>query len=193
MVPLTDDDVAGWRTAALAELDALLANGVVDAPLRARVAAALDVLPGHIDAVSSRAHGRLALRRVLLVDRGPVFVGFGEALAERSSPLKDVASLARSFDALAREAVIDAGHDPTTDLSEARALVGEIVANAFEVFVARYAEGVHDLPTVPRDPAQRDALIAFFRIRDALRAVSLERRRDALPAALDLLKAECPA
>jgi maltose alpha-D-glucosyltransferase/alpha-amylase len=192
--PLRDDDLAAWRADAHADLAALLESHVPGiAAARDAVGAEIDALPKHIDAASSRAHGRLTLRRVLFVENGPIFVGFGERLAERSSPLKDVASLARSFDAIAREAVIDAGHDPTTDLGEARILVREITAKALHEFIERYAGAAGDLATVPRDATQRNALIRFFRVRGALRELRLaaERRPQEAAAALDALLAEC--
>ncbi|HYZ16584.1 MAG TPA: alpha-amylase family glycosyl hydrolase, partial [Candidatus Acidoferrum sp.] len=190
---LTQADLAHWRAAAHADLDVLLSAGIAEVrTMRERIAARIDELPAQIDAKSSRAHGRLTLRRVLFVENGPVFVGFGEPLAERSSPLKDVASLARSFDAIAREAVIDAGHDPTTDLHEARLVFGEIADKALDEFIERYAVAAGDLATVPQDRAQRNALIRFFRLRGALRdaRLTLERRPQGITGALETLEAE---
>ncbi len=71
--PISRDDVAAWRAAARVDLGALVdagVEGVVAA--RERVERALDALPDRIDAASARAHGRLTLRRVLLVDGVPI-------------------------------------------------------------------------------------------------------------------------
>jgi maltose alpha-D-glucosyltransferase/alpha-amylase len=191
--PLTRDDLAAWRAAAHADLDAVAGAGItgLDA-LRERIAAALDALPDTVDAASARAHGRLTLGRVLLVDGRPVFVGFGEALARRSSPLKDVALLARSFDAVTRETILATSFDPTADHPAARATMLELTARVREAFLARYLAGASDLATTPPDPAQRDALIRFFRAQTALRDVrdALDRRSGELGAALDALRAE---
>ena len=84
---LTPDDVAAWRALRTKtwrrSADARAAS---IAALREQIAAAIDALPGSIEAASARAHGRLTLSRVLLVGAVPVFTGFGEALARRSSP-----------------------------------------------------------------------------------------------------------
>ncbi len=186
-------DLAAWRAAAREDLDALVNAGVEGVvAVRDLVEDALDALPAHVDAASSRAHGRLTLRRVLLVEGVPSFVGFGETVADRSSPLKDVASLARSFDAVTREAIVASAHDPTADHGERSAAMRELTARTLQAFVERYAASASDLATLPHDPAQRDALIRFFRVRTAVRDVrdALARRPGALEAAVDALQAE---
>jgi maltose alpha-D-glucosyltransferase/alpha-amylase len=193
--PLAADDVAVWKRAAYDDLDALVnapVEGVV--AVRDRIAAAIDALPERIDADASRAHGRLTLRRVLLADGVPVFVGFGEAVADRSSPLKDVASLARSFDAVTRETILASALDATTDRGETSASMRDITARALDTFLTRYAASASDLRTVPQDPAQREALIRFFRMRAALRDVreALARRPGSLGGAVDALRLEFP-
>jgi predicted trehalose synthase len=130
---------------------------------------------------------------VLLVDGTPVFVGFGETVEDRTSPLLDVASLARSFDRVTREAILARAHDPTADADATSSRMRELTATVLAEFLARYAASAGDLATVPRDPAQRDALIRFFRVREALREVreALARRPATLEAAVDALRAEC--
>jgi len=194
--PLTPDDVAGWRSAAHDDLGAIAGAGVTEvAAARERIAAAIDALPRAIDAASARAHGRLTLNRVLLVDGVPVFVGFGEALARRSSPLKDVALLARSFDAVTRETILATTFDPASDSGMTRATMRELTARVREAFLARYAASASDLATTPRDAKQRDALIAFLRLQTALRDVrdALPGHPSALSGALDALLAEIAA
>ncbi|HEY0384191.1 MAG TPA: maltose alpha-D-glucosyltransferase [Candidatus Elarobacter sp.] len=194
--PLTPDDLAAWRAGAHGDLAALAGAGVagIDA-VQDGIAAAIDTLPDSIAAAQARAHGRLTLSRVLLVDGVPVFVGFGEALARRSSPLKDVALLARSFDAVTRETIQANAFDPTADHRMARATMLELTARVREAFLTRYAASAADLATTPRDPGQRDALIRFFRLQTALRDVrdALGRQPAALADALDALRAEVPA
>ena len=191
--PLDERDVAAWRAAAHEDLDALVAAGIEEVvALRERIAAAIEQLPARLDALSSRAHGRLTLRRVLLVEGAPVFVGFGERARERSSPLKDVASLARSFDTVTRETIEATAHDPTEDHGRRSAEMRDITARALRAFLERYAASASDLPTVPGDAAQRAGTIAFFRVRGALRDAreALARRHAALGAALAALRAE---
>jgi predicted trehalose synthase len=191
--PIQPADLRGWRASAHEDLDALVNAGVHGVvAVRDPVADALDVLPDRVDASSGRAHGRLTLRRVLLVEGVPVFVGFGETTADKSSPLKDVASLARSFDTVTRETIVASAHDPTADHGERSVAMREITARALAAFMARYAASASDLATSPADPSQRDALLRFFRVRTALRDVrdALSRRPGALGAAVDALQAE---
>jgi predicted trehalose synthase len=131
---------------------------------------------------------------VLLAEGVPVFVGFGETVADRSSPLKDVASLARSFDAVTRETILASALDATTDRGETSASMRDITARALDTFLKRYAASASDLRTVPQNPAQRDAVIRFFRMRAALRDVreALARRPGSLGAAVDALRLEFP-
>jgi len=193
--PLGPGDLAAWRAAAREDLRTLV-NAGVESVVAARegIEEIIAALPERVDAASSRAHGRLTLRRVLLIEGEPVFVGFGEAVADRSSPLKDVASLARSFDAVTREAIASSAHDPTADHGERSAAMRDVTARTLAAFGARYAESASasDLATVPRDPAQRDALIRFFRVRSALRDVhdALTSRPALLAPAVDALRAE---
>jgi predicted trehalose synthase len=194
--PLTPDDVAGWRFAAHDDLGAIAGAGVPSvAAVREQIAAAIDALPRAIDAASARAHGRLTLSRVFLVDAVPVFAGFGEALARRSSPLKDVALLARSFDAVARESIQASTFEPAAARGVTRATMLDLTARVREAFLARYAASASDLATTPRDPAHRDALIRFFRLQTALHDVrdALAGHPGALAAAIDALLAEVAA
>ena len=191
--PLTTEDLERWDTEARADLDALVQAGVEGVvAVRDRIVAGLGILPRRIDAASSRAHGRLVLRRVLLVDATPIFVGFGERVTERSSPLKDVASLIRSFDVVLRDTIAARGRDQTTG-ADTSVTARDIVDRALQAFLERYAQAAESVPSVPRDPEQRAALIAFFRMRGALRDVrdALTRRPGSLAAAVDALRLEC--
>jgi hypothetical protein len=68
----------------------------------------------------------------------------------------------------------------------------DLTARALDAFLSRYAASASDLATLPREPAQRDALIRFFRVRYALRDVhdALARRPALLAGAVDALRAE---
>ncbi|HEX3550977.1 MAG TPA: maltose alpha-D-glucosyltransferase [Candidatus Elarobacter sp.] len=194
--PLSEADLAAWRADALDDLESLLNAGIQGVvAVRDAVEDAIAQLPERIDAAASRAHGRLTLHRVLLVEGVPVFVGFGETVADRSSPLKDVASLARSFDAVTREAIAASAHDPTADHGETSAVMLDVTARALQAFVSRYGASAAGLATVPADAAQRDALIRFFRVRTAVRDVceAITRHPGALAAAVDALRAEIRA
>ncbi len=193
--PLRAEDLAGWQREARADLEALIgARTPGVAELRERVARAIDALPRQVSAGAGRAHGRLTLGRVLLVEGLPVFVGFGEAVAAKSSPLKDVASLTRSFEAVARESVAEAAHDPTSDLDRTRSAAHDITARARETFLRRYFERAAGLPTLPADLQERDALFRFFRVAQSIREVrdAFARTPATLPATVEALAAECP-
>ncbi|HTW86070.1 MAG TPA: maltose alpha-D-glucosyltransferase [Candidatus Sulfotelmatobacter sp.] len=190
--PLGPDDLRRWRNDAQGDLDALVQAGVEGViAVREQIAAAIAMLPGQIDARASRAHGRLVLRRVLLVEGQPVFVGFGERVDDRSSPLKDVASLARSYDEVLREALFVPAREGGTSVM--REAARDVVARALTAFHERYAQAADDLASVPHDPVQRAQLIAFFRVRGALRDVreALARRPAALAGAVEALRLEC--
>ncbi|MBV9439039.1 MAG: alpha-glucosidase C-terminal domain-containing protein [Candidatus Eremiobacteraeota bacterium] len=194
--PLEPRDVKAWRASALDDLDALVVAGIEAAVVRREaICAVLESLPDHIDALSSRAHGRLTLRRVLLVEGTPVFVGFGENVDDRTSPLADVAALSRSFESVTREQIVALAHDATADQREQSARMRELTQRALATFLHRYAADAADLATVPRDAGQRDAMIRFFRMRGALRDVrdALTRRPATVAAAVDALLAECGA
>ena len=191
--PLQPGDPARWRDEALAEVEALAAAGIESvAAVLDRVRAALHALPERIDAASSRAHGRLTLGRVLLAGGRPVFVGFGEPVADCTSPLSDVASLARSFEATARSVLASSAHDPTADPAAAAPATRGLLARVLARFLERYAEAASHNPAVPRDARQRDALIRFFRVRGAVRDVrdALARKPGALAEAVAALRAE---
>jgi predicted trehalose synthase len=128
-----------------------------------------------------------------MVDGQATFVGFGERAEDRSSPLKDVASITRSFEVLGRETIAGAEHDVTADAAHTADVTETVTSRAHSAFLERYAERTRDLVTVPRDAEQRDALLHFFRLRGALRDVSdaAARRPELLAAAVAALEYEC--
>ena len=130
--PATEQDVAQWASAAAVELEAALdllsrhdigANKDVAAPLieqRGRLLAALERLGATGGALlKTRVHGDFHLGQVLVAQGDAVIVDFeGEpkrSLAQRrskTSPLKDVAGLLRSFDYAAATIPLE---NPMTD------------------------------------------------------------------------------
>jgi len=122
--PLTSERLSVWADGMLAELDSLLQRPEeVLAPLRA----ARDGIAAHFESLRSiaprglrtRIHGDLHLGQVLRTDQGWFILDFeGEpnrapsARRERSSPLRDVAGMLRSFDYAAAAAL-----DERADLS----------------------------------------------------------------------------
>jgi hypothetical protein len=82
--------------------------------------------------------------------------------------------------------------DPAADRSMTPATMLDLTARVREAFLARYAASASDLATMPGDPAQRNAVIRFFRLQSALRDVrdALGAHPSALAAAVDALRAE---
>ncbi|MBV8579838.1 MAG: hypothetical protein JOZ86_04310, partial [Candidatus Eremiobacteraeota bacterium] len=86
-------------------------------------------------------------------------------------------------------------YDATGSHGERSATMRALTARVLDTFLARYAESAHDLPTLPPDPAQREALIRFFRVAESVRDVhdALARYPGQLAAAVDALQVEVRA
>jgi maltose alpha-D-glucosyltransferase/alpha-amylase len=181
--PITPEDVAGWKSALRARAEELLPRiEQLSEPQRQRLFQRIDALPGRIDALKTRYHGDFHLGQILVVRNDFAIIDFeGEPLrplAERrvkSSPLKDLAGMLRSFHYV--EATV------VRELAELHAGRGDAVMRcaaafrrrAVEAFLAGYDEATQGCPSIPRDPATRHALLDFFLIEKALYEVAYER------------------
>lgn len=124
---------------------------------------------GPVEAVKTRHHGDYHLGQVLVARDDFVIIDFeGEParpLAERrakSSPLRDVAGMLRSFDYAARAAVdrLLERHDGRRDLvEELAARWRDLVSRAF---LGVYAETVAGSPVLPADRGAADRLLQLF-------------------------------
>ncbi len=128
-----------------------------------------------------RVHGDLHLGQLLNTGKAFVVIDFeGDAsrpLGERSlkrSPLVDVAALLRSFDFAAEAAV---HREMETDRAALRLWASVWVAHVTEVFVRAYFEALGEAAIVPRDAAERAALLELFLVDRALREVAHELAR----------------
>jgi maltose alpha-D-glucosyltransferase/alpha-amylase len=132
-----------------------------------------------------RHHGNLHLGKVLLVADDLLITGFegnsSVPLAERrikDSPLRDVATLLRSFD-YARAAALERVGMGRPDLRDPLApALDEWLRQTTESFLQGYRRAVMESKCVPADDATFAALIALFQIDAALCEVrrELERR-----------------
>jgi maltose alpha-D-glucosyltransferase / alpha-amylase len=182
--PITGDDIAGWRAALAADATELLARlehergqlsqralDRADSLLAARepfLRAILTLLPDEIDAQKTRAHGDYHLGRVIVV-QNDFFVDVASdptrSLTERrakTSPLRDVAGMIRSFDYAASAAV--------RLLAETRAAAEPRMAelaeswrqHAVDGFRAAYRKAMRGCVSYPANKKQARDLTRFF-------------------------------
>jgi len=155
--PLTTATLASWADEMTADLDHLLdGDSPLLAPLRARrpaILARFDALRGLQDAGQAiRIHGDYHLGQVLRVDAGWVVLDFEgeperplELRRQRSSPLRDVAGMIRSFHYAAAAALMERCTAESDDW-EPLFLQGLVWARAsseafWNAYLARASEG----------------------------------------------------
>ena len=140
------------------------------------VLASTDALLAHIDALSTvrdggvrlRCHGDFHLGQTLVTDDDVIILDFeGEParpLAERrakSSPLRDVAGMLRSFSYAAEAALRDAGAVQDGGSSR-RAAAREWEDNAGRVFLRAYLDAVGDMRLLPPEGAELRTVLRAF-------------------------------
>ncbi|MFN2548436.1 MAG: phosphotransferase [Myxococcales bacterium] len=153
-----------------------------------------------LTAQRSRIHGEFHLANVLWTGKDFAVVDFGQnpdkPLPERRrkrSPLRDIATMLRSFDLAATLAL----RDPATVRENERG-AAEPWAKSWATwipaaFLAAWLEGAHGAPFVPKDRGELQMLLETQLLEKALDAlgIELERREDwalaALRALLDML------
>jgi len=183
-VPLTKDRLREWADAMAGELDSLLGrfDGALD-PLRlarTRVEehfAALQALaPGGL---CTRVHGDLHLGQVMRTDSGWYILDFegepnrsAEQRRERSSPLRDVAAMLRSFDYAAAAGLVERTQPGSAEYERLRG-VGDAWAQINrEAFWAAYLDalGAEVLPA----PGAALTLVRAFEVQKAVYEVGYE-------------------
>jgi maltokinase len=150
--------------------------GAVDAE---RIEAALSSLVDVADAGQAiRVHGDLHLGQFLRADSGWFVIDFegepGRPVAERvrpSSPLRDVASMLRSFHYASRAALVDRGRDVDPELGKLAEAWESRTAEAFWRGYQRTNEGQQLLPAAEAD---QQALLDAFELDKAVYEVSYE-------------------
>ena len=195
--PITRDDVVEWRRTLEVECEAMLVRLQRErarlpqraAELAAQVLSARAelfaeiqaLLPDELAALKTRLHGDYHLGQTIVVQNDFYIVDFeGEpsrTLAERrakSSPLRDVAGMIRSFDYAAVTAV--------RQLAETRAAVEPRMTElaeswrqrAVDGFRAAYRKTMRGCRAYPASKKQANDLIAFFALEKAVYEVSYE-------------------
>jgi maltose alpha-D-glucosyltransferase / alpha-amylase len=205
--PLNTADQSRWYSAIHFEADSLLRTLRERLPkLGERPAEAAQSLLGHAEPLLSRIrelcsgsiagmkmrhHGNLHLGKVLLVADDFSITGFeGNAslsIDERrakDSPLRDVATILRSFD-YARAAALDRVGMGRPDLREPLVpALDEWLRQTTQFFLRGYRRAVSESSCVPADDATFAALVMLFQIEDAMR--ELRRELDRRPAWIEV-------
>ncbi|MGA9266449.1 MAG: maltose alpha-D-glucosyltransferase [Rhodomicrobium sp.] len=196
--PLTEDDMraaagdardmAGRAYAGAERVLAITANGTARECLEAfsrRRDECLGVIERPRDApsgaVKMRVHGDYHLGQVLVAENEMIIVDFeGEPLrpgADRrlkSSPLRDVAGMLRSFSYVAETVVRDVGQRLTEAAPRARAVAAEWRRLAAIAFLSAYEATVCGSPLWIKDRARRRQLLRFYALSKALYEVDYE-------------------
>jgi maltose alpha-D-glucosyltransferase / alpha-amylase len=188
--PVTGEDFAGWKSAIERELDVTM--GLVEAALPGLPEAARALLSPVLDArerirervrgetapaerlVKTRYHGDLHLGQVLVAQDDFVIVDFegepGRPLEERrakSSPLRDVAGMLRSFSYASHAALLnrEAGAPASAD---APAALAAWELDAAHHFLEGYMTAARGIASVPAHGAAFRATVELFALEKAL-------------------------
>jgi maltokinase len=183
--PLTEGSLNTWANTMSDELDRLLAR---DEPaldplrdVRNAVVARFDQIRGlSPGGLLIRTHGDLHLGQLLRIDTGWVILDFEgepdrtpEERRQRTSPLRDVAAMLRSFDYAAAAAIIER---TAPDSAEAEILrgYGEAWADANrDAFWSAYLETVGSQPLLPA-PGPSLVLRRAFEVQKAIYEIGYE-------------------
>ncbi len=212
--PITTEDTDAWRAACHERARHVVAliqrHPATGDEVLARFTANAERLPEAIDALfpsadaigvmKTRFHGDYHLGQVLVVQNDFSIIDFeGEPLrplAQRrakSSPLRDVAGMLRSFDYLTEASLRQMAQLPASLGPTARSAAVRRRDEAIDAFLAGYLETMAGCPSLPADPDAAQRLIRFFALDKALYEIEYElaQRPDwvAIPVAgvLDLM------
>jgi trehalose synthase-fused probable maltokinase len=184
-MPMTGESLDMWARTMTAELDQLLARRDPSLDelrdVRSGVVARFDQIRGlSPSGLLTRIHGDLHLGQLLRVDTGWVILDFeGEPdrtpaeRRERSTPLRDVAAMLRSFDYAAAAAIIERA---PPDSEEAAGLYGygEAWADANrDAFWSAYLETIGTSPLLP-GPGPSLVLRRAFEVQKAVYEIGYE-------------------
>ena len=182
--PIEPHDLEEWSQSALSALQTLLDDGVTElqdiAPqIEERIGSLAEVTePG----LKTRAHADYHLGQVLLTGRGWMILDFeGEparTLEERrakTSPLRDVAGMLRSFNYAATAALFERAEADSEEWKRLEPWAETWEELARERFVHGYLTRSHEGRFVPRDRDELMVMVDVFEIDKALYEVGYER------------------
>ncbi|MBV9861301.1 MAG: maltose alpha-D-glucosyltransferase [Alphaproteobacteria bacterium] len=195
--PVTSEDLALWRGEMESSADAMLRSLERSRPslpppagaLALDLLAARDVLfqlirtliPNEVEALKTRYHGDFHLGQVLVVQNDFFIIDFeGEPtqpLAQRrrkTSPLRDVAGMIRSFDYAAVAAVRHLAESRPAAEPRMTALAEAWRQRAVDGFRAAYRRTMRGCEAYPLNKRQGREMIAFFTLEKAVYEVSYE-------------------
>jgi maltose alpha-D-glucosyltransferase/alpha-amylase len=195
--PITREDVAGWRGELEASLGVMvdrlrraradmpdgvreLADAVIEA--RAQLSECIRVLaPDQVAALKTRYHGDLHLGQVLAVQNDFHIIDFeGEparplaARRQKSSPLRDVAGMIRSFEYAATTAVRQLAESRPAALTRMAEVADAWRQRAVDGLRAAYRKEMRGCRAFPASKLQAKALIDFFTLEKAVYEVNYE-------------------
>jgi maltose alpha-D-glucosyltransferase/alpha-amylase len=195
--PITPDDLADWRQEAVQQAEKMLqmVDGVrttmspstrelADAVLsgRADLLRVLQTLaPDSVRAVKTRFHGDFHLGQVIAVQNDFYIIDFeGDpalptaARRRKSSPLRDVAAMIRSFDYATATAVRQIAETRPAAVPRALSLADAWRQRAVDGFRAAYRKETRGSSIFPASKLQGKALIDFFTLDKAVSEVAYE-------------------
>jgi maltose alpha-D-glucosyltransferase/alpha-amylase len=198
--PITAGDLAEWRKAFMAQADASfrdlrswsLSPAASDTATAEQVRQLLELAPrlkeradritiDRLTAVKTRYHGDLHLGQVLIKQNDVVIIDFeGEprrSMPERrrkSSALKDVAGIIRSFDYAAAAAGRTVAELPAVQLGDFQKFCADWRELVVRHFLQRYRKTIADCPVWPSDSSAALELLEFFVLDKALYEVGYE-------------------
>jgi maltose alpha-D-glucosyltransferase/alpha-amylase len=195
--PILSEDLARWRGELQESAETILARlergraampeetrGLADRVIgdgRRLLDAIRRLVPSEIDAVKTRYHGDLHLGQVIAVQNDFYFIDFeGEparplaARRRKSTPLRDVAGMIRSFDYAAITAARQIGESRPAAAPRLAALADSWRQRAVDGFRAAYRKAMRGCPAYPASKLQAKALIDFFTLEKAVYEVGYE-------------------
>ncbi|MDB5409541.1 MAG: amyA [Rhodospirillales bacterium] len=195
--PTTAEDLASWREAAhagavraLAALEragSQLPEGGRELAVRLldqrhALTRTIDALiPASVTAAKTRFHGDYHLGQVLVVQNDFTIIDFeGEPLRSveerraKSSPLRDVAGMLRSFDYAAASGLRQMADIPPSLRPTAERCAGQWRVTAADAFMTGYLAEMAGCPSLPAEPEEARRLIDFFTLEKALYEVEYE-------------------
>jgi len=189
--PASPEEVAGWAQNVITDLERTLGmlekrrnelpDGVrpdVDHLLAVRNELAENaraICEGGFEAVKTRYHGDYHLGRVVVANNDFQITDFEgdpatsiEQRRAKHSPLRDVATMLRSFNYAARSAIAGLGADRPDQVEDLESWDRHFERRVREAFFGGYVEGERDSISYPADKRQASRLIELFRLERVL-------------------------